>query len=272
MGRIKGTFERLKMKGQKALIPFLMAGDPDLDASIKLIEKVFESGADMIELGIPFSDPIADGKVIQTSSQRALKNGVNIEKTFELLKRLDYKIIPIILMSYYNPIFRFGLRRFAEGCKDSGIDGIIISDLPPEEATPWIKEARRFNIDTIFLISPTTPIPRIKYISELTTGFLYYVQFSGVTGVRENLADHIEEKIKKIKLITGKPVVVGFGISNPEQARHISSFSDGVILGSAIIKIIEENISDLELIQKVGNFVSSLSNVLKKIKYSNFDI
>lgn len=263
MSRIKKVFDKLRDQNKKALIPFLMAGDPSLEITIDLIHRMVEAGADLVELGIPFSDPIADGKTIQTSSQRALQNGFNAEKIFDLLQRLNPKGTPIILMSYYNPIFRFGLKRFAEKCKQCGVDGVIISDLPPEEAQPWIKEARRLSIDTIFLASPTTPVSRIGYISNLTRGFLYYIQFTGVTGMRENLSSHIEDRIRRIKSMTKKPVAVGFGISNPEQARAVSRFSDGIIVGSAIIKIIEENLYQPNLIKKVGYFVSSISSVLK---------
>lgn len=263
MSRIKKVFDKLRDQNKKALIPFLIAGDPSLEITIDLIHRMVEAGADLVELGIPFSDPIADGKTIQTSSQRALQNGFNAEKIFDLLQRLNPKGTPIILMSYYNPIFRFGLKRFAEKCKQCGVDGVIISDLPPEEAQPWIKEARRLSIDTIFLASPTTPVSRIGYISNLTRGFLYYIQFTGVTGMRENLSSHIEDRIRRIKSMTKKPVAVGFGISNPEQARAVSRFSDGIIVGSAIIKIIEENLYQPNLIKKVGDFVSSISSVLK---------
>lgn len=264
MSRIEKIFEKLRTQNKKALIPFLMAGDPSPEITIDLIHQVFEAGADLIELGIPFSDPIADGKTIQASSQRALQNGFCAKKIFDLLKRLNGKGPPIILMSYYNPIFRFGLRRFVEQCEQCGVDGVIISDLPPEEANPWIKEARRSRIDTIFLVAPTTSVPRIRYISSVTRGFLYYIQFTGVTGMRENLSNHIEENIKRIRSVTEKPVIVGFGISNPEQARSISRFSEGIVVGSAIINIIEENIYHSNLIKKVVDFVFSLSCVLKE--------
>ncbi len=264
MGRIGKIFENLRSQNQKALIPFLMAGDPSAEITIDLIHHMINAGADLIELGIPFSDPIADGKVIQASSQRALKNGFNIERIFDLLKRLDFKPPPLILMSYYNPIFQFGLRRFAEKCKDHGVDGVIISDLPPEEAGPWIRETKRVKIDTVFLASPTTPIFRIRYISSVTTGFLYYVQFTGVTGIRETLASHIEERIKQIRLVSEKPIVVGFGISNLEQAQIISRSADGIIIGSAIIKVIEENLNRPELTKTVGDFILNISKAIKQ--------
>jgi len=264
MSRIDNTFKELKKKNQKALIPFLMAGDPDLYTTEELILKIFENGADMIELGIPYSDPIADGKTIQASSKRALEKKIHIDHVFELLKGLNGKIPPIIIMTYYNPVLRYGLRRFTEEAKKSGIDGVIISDLPPEEANSWIKEAKVSGVDTIFLASPTTPFKRIRYISRLTSGFLYYVQFTGVTGMRGYISEDIEQRLKKIKSEIKKPVVVGFGISNPEQAKTISSFSDCVVIGSAIIKIIEESISREEVIKNINNFIFQFSRVLKE--------
>jgi len=263
MSRIDNTFKELKKKNQKALIPFLMAGDPDLYTTEELILRIFEKGADMIEIGIPYSDPIADGRTIQASSKRALEKQIHIDHVFELLKGLNGKIPPIIVMTYYNPVLRYGLRRFAEEAKKSGIDGVIISDLPPEEANSWIKEARGSDMDTIFLASPTTPFKRIRYISRLTSGFLYYVQFVGVTGMRGYISEEIEQRLKKIKSEIKKPVVVGFGISNPEQAKTISSFSDVVVVGSAIVRVVEENLKDPELVKRVGDYVKAFSMALK---------
>ncbi len=263
MSRIDLTFKRLREKGQTALIPFIVAGDPDLKTTEALILKMEESGADMIELGIPFSDPLTDGPIIRAASHRALMKGVSIRDIFSLTKRLNEIDLPIIVMTYLNPIFHYGLETFAIECKESGVDGVIIPDLPPEEAGPWIGRARRMNLDTIFLVNPTSSLERIRLVDRCSRGFIYYVSVSGVTGIRGKLPDHLEQAIKGIKEYTRKPVAVGFGISGPDQAKIVGRFADGVIVGSAIVKIIEENLRDADLIVRIGNFVSSLADALK---------
>ncbi len=263
MSRIDRTFNVLKNKGKVALIPFIAAGDPDLETTKALVLKMAESGADIIELGIPFSDPIADGPIIQAASQRSLKNGVNLRDIFRLTEGLREIDIPLVFMGYFNPIFRYGLRDFAEGCKQNRIDGVIIPDLPPEEADAWISEARKKDLDTIFLVAPTSPPERIGLVSRVSHGFIYYVSVTGVTGTRERLSEEIGLAVKRIKEMSRKPVAVGFGISTPEQAKAVSLFADGVIVGSAIVKIIEENLKSPDLVDRVGNFVSSLAKALK---------
>ena len=263
MSRIDRTFNILKNRDQVALIPFIVAGDPDLETTEALVLKMAESGADIIELGVPFSDPIADGPIIQSASQRALQNGVNPRNIFHLTERLKGTDIPLVLMTYFNPVFCFGLKDFAEGCQKSGVDGVIIPDLPPEEAGLWISEARRMNLDTIFLVAPTSPPERIRLVGRCSRGFIYYVSVTGVTGTRENLPEELQIPVKRIKEISQKPVAVGFGISTPEQAKTVSRFSDGVIIGSAIIKIIGENLKIPDMIDRVGDFVSSLTKALK---------
>jgi len=263
MSRIDRTFKRLKNRGQAALIPFIVAGDPDLETTKALVLKMAERGADIIELGVPFSDPIADGPIIQSASQRALQNGVNLKNIFSLVERLKGIDIPLVLMTYFNPIFRYGLKDFAVGCQKSGVDGVIVPDLPPEEAGPWIAEARRMNLDTIFLIAPTSPSGRIRMVNRCSRGFIYYVSVTGVTGARDRLPEELEIPIKRVKEISQKPVSVGFGISTPEQAKAVSHFSDGVIVGSAIVKIIEENLNNPDMVNRVGDFISSLAKALK---------
>jgi tryptophan synthase alpha chain len=263
MSRIDRTFEQLKGKGQSALIPFIMAGDPNLETTEALVFKMAEAGADIIELGVPFSDPLADGPTIQSASQRALHNGVNLKAIFSLTERLKGIDLPLVLMTYFNPIFRYGLKDFAEGCHQSGVNGVIIPDLPPEEARPWIQEARRTGLDTIFFIAPTSPPDRIRLVSRYSRGFIYYVSVTGVTGAREKLPEELELAVKGIKQQSKKRVAVGFGISAPEQAKRISLFADGVIVGSAIVKMIEENLKNPELIDRVRDFVYSFSKVLK---------
>ena len=263
MSRIDLTFKRLREKGQTALIPFIVAGDPDLKTTEALILKMKESGADMIELGIPFSDPLTDGPIIRATSHRALMKGVSIRNIFSLTKRLNEIDLPIILMTYLNPIFHYGLETFAIECKESGVDGVIIPDLPPEEAMSWIDEVLRMDLDTIFFVNPTSSLERIRLVDRCSRGFIYHASVTGLTGIREKLPDDLELSIKRVKENSKKPVAVGFGISNPDQAKRISRFADGVIVGSAIVKIIEENLSNPDLIARVRDFISSLADAMK---------
>jgi tryptophan synthase alpha chain len=262
MSRIERVFKRLKNK-RAALIPYVVAGDPDLKTTEALVLKMAEAGADMIELGVPFSDPLADGPTIQAGSQRALKNGVDLEGIFALTERLKGNSTPLILMTYFNPVLHYGLKDFAESCGRSGIDGVIIPDLPPEESSPWIEEARRIGLDTIFLVAPTSPPDRIKLVSRYSRGFIYYVSVTGVTGAREKLPEELEPAVERIKEQSKKRVAVGFGISTPDQAQRVSLFADGIIIGSAIVKMIEENIGSPDLTDKVRDFVSSFAKALK---------
>jgi len=262
MNRIERVFKGLKNR-RAALIPFVVAGDPDLKTTEALVLKMTEAGADIIELGVPFSDPLADGPTIQAASQRALQNGINLKDIFRLAEGLKGITTPLVLMTYFNPVFHYGLREFAESCERSGIDGVIIPDLPPEEAGPWIEEARRIGLDTIFLVAPTSPPDRIKLVSRCSQGFIYYVSVTGVTGARERLPEELEPAVKGIKEQSKKRVAVGFGISTPEQAQKVSLFADGIIIGSAIVKIIEENLKSPELTDKVRDFISSFAEALK---------
>jgi tryptophan synthase alpha chain len=262
MNRIEWVFKKLKNK-RAAFIPFVVAGDPDLKTTEALVLKMAECGADIIELGIPFSDPLADGPTIQTASQRALKNGVNLKEIFRMAERLKGISTPLVLMTYFNPVFQYGLKSFAEDCHRHGIDGVIIPDLPPEEAGPWIKEARRFRLSTIFLVAPTSSPERIRLASRYSRGFLYYVSITGVTGTRGKLPDELEVAIRQIREYSQKPVAVGFGVSTAEQVKEVSRIADGVIVGSAIVKIMEENLESCDLVNRVGDFVSSLAEALK---------
>ena len=263
MNRIESVFKKLKNK-RAAFIPFVVAGDPDLKTTEALVLKMAECGADIIELGIPFSDPLADGPTIQTASQRALKNGVNLKEIFRMTERLKGISTPLVLMTYFNPVFQYGLKSFAEDCHRNGIDGVIIPDLPPEEAGPWIKEAKPLKLGTVFLIAPTSSPDRVKLASRYSTGFLYYVSITGVTGTRGKLPDELERSVKQIKEHSQKPVAVGFGISTPEQVREVSRFADGVIVGSAIVKMIEENLKQPDMVTRVGGFVASLAEALNQ--------
>jgi tryptophan synthase alpha chain len=261
MNRIEGVFRKLKNK-RVAFIPFIVAGDPDLKTTEAFVLKMAECGADIIELGIPFSDPLADGPTIQTASQRALKNGVNLSEIFRMTERLKGIPTPLVLMTYFNPVFQYGRKSFAEDCHRYGVDGVIIPDLPPEEAGPWVKEAKPLNLGTIFLTTPTSSPDRVRLASRYSRGFLYYVSITGVTGTRGKLPEEIEAGIRQIKKYSRKPVAVGFGISTAEQVKAVSRIADGVIVGSAIVKIIEENLKHPDLVNRVGSFVASLASAL----------
>jgi len=216
-------------------------------------------GVDIIELGVPFSDPLADGPIIQAASKAALDKQVHLKDILRLVKKARRSTdIPICLMTYYNPIFCFGEEKFAREAALAGVDGVIIPDLPPEEARSFIKQAAANNIDTIFLLAPTSNNERIKLISRVSKGFIYYVSLTGVTGPRAKLPSDITGHIKLIKKNTAKPVCVGFGISNNKQVEEINKIADGVIVGSSIVKKIKDNIGKPGLVNKVTNFVWSL--------------
>ncbi|MGB9698892.1 MAG: tryptophan synthase subunit alpha [Thermodesulfobacteriota bacterium] len=262
MSKIDKVFRTLAKKRQTALIPFLVGGDPDLETSAALVWKMAEWGADLIEIGVPYSDPIADGPTIQRAAQKALSQGVNLAKILKWAEELQGVPIPLVLMSYFNPIFCYGLRKFAHDCRRLGISGVIIPDLPPEEARAWVREARAAKVDTIFLTSPTSPEERIKKIVRLSRGFIYHVSLTGTTGAREQLAPNIWPVIEKIRKESQKPVAVGFGISTPAHAKEIKAIADGVIMGSALIKIIEEAKNKAELFGRMENFLQPFISIL----------
>lgn len=262
MNRIGHKFQELKRNNKKAFITFITAGYPNLELTKKLIFAFAKIGVDIIELGVPFSDPMADGPIIQESSQIALGKKTNINDVLNLVREVRKKIAtPICLMTYYNPIFCFGEERFVKVAQKSGVDGVIIPDLPPEEGRSFIKLADKFNLDTIFFLSPTSAAERIKLVSRVSRGFIYYVSLTGVTGPRQNLAPDLINKIREIKKYTSKPICVGFGVSLPFQVRQVYKIADGVIVGSAIIQKIKDNIGKPDLVKKVTNFIRELKNV-----------
>jgi tryptophan synthase alpha chain len=260
MNRIDKKFKELSADKKKAFIAYICAGDPDMPTTEKIAIELDTVGVDIIELGIPFSDPLADGPTIQKASQRALGKGVNIDKILHLVKSLRKKIdTPIVLMGYYNPIFHYGILDFVKHAKRAGVDGVIIPDLIPEEADEFIVAARQYCLSTVFLASPTSTIKRLRLISSKSTGFIYYVSVAGVTGTRRNLDAGIKKNIQRIKKISSKPVCVGFGVSTPGQVRTMSAFSDGVIVGSAIIKIIEKNLNNkITMVREIISFIGKL--------------
>lgn len=258
---IDKVFLELKKEKRKALIPYLSAGFPDESKFVKIAVAIAENGADMLELGVPFSDPIADGPVIQKSSYEALKKGVTLDKVFKMAEAVLTKAaLPLIIMSYYNPVYAYGLEKFARKAKRSKIKGVIIPDLPLEESSEFESFLKMENIDLIKLCAPNTEESRAKQIAEKTRGFLYLVSLTGVTGAREKLPDNLRDSILKLKSMTDKPVCVGFGISKADQAKEVAKYADGVIVGSAIIELILKNSQKPEA--KVGEFIKELRKVL----------
>jgi len=247
-------------------MPFLMAGDPTLEITDKILLKLQEKGADFIELGIPYSDPLADGPIIQLSASRALQSGTSLAKVLDLLKNLKGKLnIPIILFTYFNPLLSFGFKRFCEIASDVGAAGIIIPDLPLEETTQFSQIANDFNLDLILLIAPTTPIERMKMISKSTRGFSYLVSVTGVTGERNNLEMRVENLIGKLKEISSNPIAVGFGISSPEHIIKVREWgADGVIIGSAFVKRISDS-NTSQIVNEVGCFCTEMRLAADKI-------
>jgi len=263
MSRISAKWKELNNQGKKAFIPFITAGYPSLKDTYALVLELEKRGADIIELGIPFSDPVAEGPVIQLSSKVALEKGVNLPKIWELVKEVRKKSqIPLVLMSYYNPILHWGISKFVQEGVKAGVDGVIAADLPAEEAGELRRKARQGGMDTIFLLAPTSTEERIKNIVEACTGFVYCVSLIGVTGTRERLASLLKERVEKIKRTTKKPVAVGFGVSNPKQAGQVASFADGVIVGSALIKLMQKNLSGKDMLKRIVPFAEDLAEAI----------
>ncbi len=261
VSRTGETFERLRKGRSKALITYITAGDPDIDASKKLAAVMEQNGADIIELGVPFSDPLADGATIQRASQRALQRGVDLRTILQTAAEIrKASLLPLVLMSYYNPVFRYGLRRFVEDAAGAGVDGLIVPDLPPEEAGELVEIAGPRDFDLIFLVAPTSPVQRIQLVDQCASGFIYCVSVTGVTGARREIQRGLSDFLKSVRLYTDKPLAVGFGISTPEQAREASQLSDGVIVGSAIVDIIERSKDAETVVKKVGTFVRELKH------------
>ena len=258
--RIEEKFEELRRKKEDALIGFITAGDPEPKQTLKIVQALMRGGIDIIELGLPFSDPIADGLVIQKASERALKAGMNPDLFFKLAKKI--KGIPKVCLTYYNLVLQRGLKEFVQDCQQAEISGLIVPDLPIEEAKPLLNFCPNYGVDLIFLVAATTTEKRLKNILRFSQGFLYVVSLLGVTGVREKLSESIKPLITKIKKFSLQiPLAVGFGISKPEHIREvILAGADGVIVGSAFIKLIEKNLNNKK------KMVSELENFTRKLK------
>jgi tryptophan synthase alpha chain len=261
VSRIEDRFKNLN--GSKALVAFFTAGDPDLSASKEIFSVIEKSGADIIEIGVPFSDPLADGPVIQASSHRSLKNKTTLKKIIQLVKDIRSESdLPIVLMASFNPIFVYGQKAFVEDAVNAGVDGVILPDLPPEEAEEFLGYANEKKLDMIFLLAPTSTPDRIQRIGELSKGFIYYISLTGTTGTKASLAENLQEKVTAIKNKVQLPVLVGFGISGPDQAHEAAQCSDGVIIGSAIVKLIESHPNPIERNQNIADFVSGIKKAL----------
>ncbi len=259
MTRIENKFAELKDKRRSAFIPYVMAGAPDIETTGKIVLELEKSGADIIELGVPFSDPLADGPTIQRAAIRALRQKTNLKKVFALVKEIRKSSeIPIILMLYYNLIHKYGEERFAGDSAKAGVDGFIVPDLPPEEGKSLAEHCRSRELDLIFLLAPTSDNDRIKLVSKSGGGFIYYVSLTGVTGARESIAAGVEKAVRKIRRMSGRPVCVGFGISTPEQAGEMAKIADGVIVGSAIVGRIEQAAGPEDAVQKAAKFAMEL--------------
>ncbi len=263
MNSVAQRFQQLKQNSQCALIPFITAGDPDLETTAKAIEVLAQSGADLIELGVPYSDPLADGPTIQAAATRALHKGVKLEAVLEVVKQVAPKInVPIILFTYYNPIYYRGIESFLQQVKEARVSGLVVPDLPLEEAEVLLKPAAEIGIEVTLLVAPTSSTARIKAIATKSQGFIYLVSVTGVTGIRSETAAGVKDILAELHSTTDKPIGVGFGISSPEQAKQIKEWgADGVIVGSAIVKRLADGTPEAGL-KAIGEFCAALKQAI----------
>lgn len=253
MTRVEAKFEVLKRDGRKGFIPYITAGDPSLEATEQIILELERSGADIIELGVPFSDPMADGPVIQRASERALANHVSVRDCLEVVRRVrQHSEVPIVLFSYLNPLLSIGLNRLGDELRSAGVDGVLATDLVPEEGDELRDAMKAAGIDLIFLVAPTSTDERIKLVSEASSGFVYAVSRTGVTGVQQSLSEAAANLVQRVKRFTALPVAVGFGVSTPEHVAEVWQHADAAVVGSRIVAEIENNAGDPALVEKVG--------------------
>src|SRR5216684_7592754 len=258
MTRLEATFARLRGRGERALVTYFMAGDPSLADTRRLVIEAARRGADVVELGVPFSDPLADGPVIQRAAMRALAAGTTMPRVLETVATLRAEVsVPVVLLTYYNPVLAFGLKAFARTAADAGADGVIVADLPLEEAGPFSAEAEAAGLDLVHLVAPTSTPGRVRRIARRSRGFIYVVSLTGVTGERRELPRDLEAQIRTLRRVTTKPVCVGFGIGHPDQVAAVGRLADGVIVGSAIVRLIEERAGSPTLVKDVGDFNTS---------------
>jgi len=267
MNRIEEKFLNLKKHGEKGLIIYIGAGDPDLDATRKLAIEFGKAGVDILELGVPFSDPLADGIVNQLAAQRGLQSGTTPPAVLATVAEIRKSSqIPIVLYIYYNLVFRYGLEKFIKDAADAGVDGLLVLDLPPDEAGEYHRLMEKYGLCPIYLIAPTTPEERIRFIVSKAKGFIYYVSREGVTGMRSGIPESLPTMVNLIKKYTTLPVAVGFGISNPEQAKLVAEYADAVVVGSAVVDKIGKLGKSPEMIQTVVNFVKELSSAVREVR------
>lgn len=259
MNRIDRTFAELRRSNQSALVPYITVGDPDMATTLEIVEALADSGADLIELGVPFSDPTSDGPALQRSAEIALRAGASLPRTLEMVAAFRARSqVPIVLYGYYNPIFRYGPERFARDAKQAGVDGVLVVDLPPEEVhelTMWTKPQ---GLHFVFLLAPTSGEDRIAKVLRLASGFIYYVSLTGVTGVQSVRPENVQPVVEAIQAQTSVPVGVGFGISTPEQARAVAAFADATVVGTAIMRQVDTHRGSDALVSRVATFVSDL--------------
>jgi tryptophan synthase alpha chain len=264
MSRLDATFARLRERDERALVAYFTAGDPSLDATRRLVAEAERRGADVVELGVPFSDPLADGPVIQRAGERAIRGGTTLARVLETVATARSEVaLPIALLTYYNPVLAFGLPAFAKTAADAGVDGVIVADLPPEEAGPLRAEADAAGLDVVHFVAPTTPPARARMITEQSRGFVYVVTLTGVTGERQAMPPELDAQLRALRRITTKPLCVGFGVGTPEQAAAVGKLADGVIVGSAIVRLVEQRASSASLVSDVGDFIASLKAPLR---------
>jgi tryptophan synthase alpha chain len=242
VSRISERLARARAEGRKGFVAFLTAGDPSLERTAELALELDAAGVDVLELGVPFSDPLADGPVIQRASQRALERGVTLERVIEAVRGIRRRSqVPLLLFSYFNPLLRFGLERLPAAAREAGVDGALVTDLPPEEAEGWLERARGADLDTVFLAAPTSPDDRLRRVAAASRGFVYAVSRTGVTGERDALSDDARPLVRRLKQLTDEPVALGFGIASPEQCRAAAEVADAVVVGSALVRFLEEH-------------------------------
>lgn len=261
--RLDKTFERLKAKGEKALITYLMAGDPSLAETEQLVVELERAGADIVELGVPFSDPIADGPVIQQAAERALRSGTTLRGILDMVRHLRLQSeIPLVLMTYYNSIHAFGPERFCREAVAAGVDGLIVPDMPPDEAGPLKGPAAASGLQLIFLLAPTSTDERRAFVARQSHGFVYYVSLTGITGAKLGRVSDIGDNVEHIRKVSHTPIAVGFGITTPEDAGEVSTIADGVIVGSAIVKQIAAGQQQPGMLARVSGFVHALKSAM----------
>jgi tryptophan synthase alpha chain len=267
MNRIDQTFARLRAQHTAALIPFLTAGDPDLETTRELMRVAADSGADLLELAVPFSDPSADGPILQRSAEFGLGAGASLPRVLEMVAdfRMDFEL-PVILYGYYNPIFHYGPERFAADARRAGVDAALVVDLPPEEAGELLKWTRLAGVHLIFLLAPTSGPERIRTVLKYARGFVYYVSVTGVTGVRPMQVDAVRPAVERVRRATELPIGVGFGISTPEQVRAVAEFADAAVVGSAIMRVVDQHRGSPSLVAEVGAFIRRLKEGIRQAR------